>query len=43
MLGLILFAIILVMAIALIRAADRRQGVRVPLAIRRRAERRRRY
>jgi hypothetical protein len=42
MLGLILFAIVLLMALALIVAADRRQAVRIPLYIRRRGPIRRR-
>ena len=41
MLALILFAIVVMTALALIGAANQRQAVRVPLTIRRRSVRRR--
>jgi hypothetical protein len=43
MLGLILFAIVILMALALVGAADRRRAVRVPLHIRQRRSVRRRW
>jgi hypothetical protein len=42
MVGLLLLAIVLMMAMALIGALDRRQAVRVPLYIRKRRATRRR-